>query len=154
MGAVSQHQQQAAVKTMNNIKALLFLVTITHKATSGENCFDPPGVTGPCRASFPRWTYRRGVGCSPFKYGGCRGNGNNFNTAAQCQATCQGTSVGGGGGGVGGGGLRTVQSVCDLQPFLFGSCRFSLQRWSYVWQTNSCQPFTYSGCDSGAPVNR
>ena len=45
---------------------------------------------GPCRGRFVRWYYdsdaRR---CRMFTYGGCRGNGNRFDSAEQCRRTCQ-----------------------------------------------------------------
>ena len=48
-----------------------------------------PMSVGPCRGSFIRWYYdtdtRR---CRMFTYGGCRGNGNRFDSADQCRRTC------------------------------------------------------------------
>nr|CAH8840426.1 unnamed protein product [Trichobilharzia regenti] len=56
--------------------------------------FDPndcnlPKKTGKCRASFHRYFYdkKRGA-CQGFTYGGCDGNGNNFQTEEECQAKC------------------------------------------------------------------
>lgn len=46
-------------------------------------------MAGPCRGLFRRWYYnpvtRR---CSRFVYGGCEGNGNNFNSSHLCQQIC------------------------------------------------------------------
>ncbi|XP_075151248.1 kunitz-type serine protease inhibitor IX-like [Haematobia irritans] len=45
--------------------------------------------TGPCEALIPRYgfdvTQRK---CVLFNYGGCGGNGNNFNTETSCKETC------------------------------------------------------------------
>lgn len=46
------------------------------------------------------------------------------------------------------------QSSCNQSPFLYGNCGGNFRFWSYVWQTNSCQPFTYSGCGGGSLANR
>lgn len=54
-----------------------------------------PGDSGPCRSFIPRWSYSMTNGqCERFIYGGCGGNGNNFNTRAQCEARC--SNAGGG----------------------------------------------------------
>ena len=124
---------------------------------SGQNCFDSPGVKGPCKAAFKKWTYDGGI-CKEFLYGGCRGNENLFDSLSQCQALC------GGGGGQGGtrenqGGLDNSRisdkvSPCSFAPFVFGSCSFSLTKWSYVDKTRSCQAWQYSGCSEGIVANR
>ncbi|XP_013413037.1 papilin-like [Lingula anatina] len=44
---------------------------------------------GPCRANIPRWYFDSIDGaCKQFTYGGCKGNGNNFETELQCQGLC------------------------------------------------------------------
>ncbi|KAL6769731.1 hypothetical protein ACKKBG_A32140 [Auxenochlorella protothecoides x Auxenochlorella symbiontica] len=41
--------------------------------------------SGPCKAAITRWTYDGSKGsCTPFVYGGCKGNANNFETLEQC----------------------------------------------------------------------
>lgn len=48
-----------------------------------------PADMGPCRASDSRFFYNAAVGeCQLFRYGGCRGNLNNFQTIEQCQSQC------------------------------------------------------------------
>ncbi|OQV15699.1 putative Uncharacterized protein ZC84.1 [Hypsibius exemplaris] len=45
--------------------------------------------TGPCRALIERWAYNKKTHqCEQFDYGGCQGNGNNFETKAQCENRC------------------------------------------------------------------
>jgi hypothetical protein len=48
-----------------------------------------PAESGPCNAYFERFAFNgRTLTCEPFVYGGCGDNGNNFETAAACEATC------------------------------------------------------------------
>ncbi|XP_064648807.1 papilin-like [Lineus longissimus] len=45
--------------------------------------------TGPCKASFLRYFYNPVSNkCEEFLYGGCRGNGNRFNTVEMCEMIC------------------------------------------------------------------
>ncbi|XP_077551722.1 BPTI/Kunitz domain-containing protein-like [Haemaphysalis longicornis] len=45
---------------------------------------------GTCRAFLPRYYYSQASGtCEEFVYGGCHGNGNNFETAEECLKTCK-----------------------------------------------------------------
>lgn len=48
-----------------------------------------PAETGNCRAAFPRFAYNStSKMCYQFMYGGCGGNGNNFNAIGDCLAKC------------------------------------------------------------------
>ncbi|KAL3864684.1 hypothetical protein ACJMK2_006345 [Sinanodonta woodiana] len=50
--------------------------------------------TGPCRASVPRYYFDSSCQCcKKFIYGGCDGNGNNFQTVRQCLNKCKGKAV-------------------------------------------------------------
>lgn len=52
-------------------------------------CAEPLEV-GPCRGTYERFAYDPTYDiCGRFMYGGCRGNANNFLTAAECEQTCQ-----------------------------------------------------------------
>ncbi|KAM6166965.1 WAP, Kazal, immunoglobulin, Kunitz and NTR domain-containing protein 1 [Erethizon dorsatum] len=48
-----------------------------------------PAVQGPCQGWEPRWAYNPLLQqCQPFAYGGCEGNGNNFETRESCEEAC------------------------------------------------------------------
>ncbi|KAM7339970.1 hypothetical protein ACRRTK_000585 [Alexandromys fortis] len=50
-------------------------------------------VVGKCRASIPRWWYNVTDGsCQLFVYGGCEGNGNNYQSKEECLAKCAGVT--------------------------------------------------------------
>ncbi|KAM9354518.1 kunitz-type protease inhibitor 1-like isoform 2-T2 [Pholidichthys leucotaenia] len=55
-------------------------------------CTEPP-MTGPCRASFPRWYYDPlNQKCFSFTFGGCNGNQNNFEEEENCREECRGVT--------------------------------------------------------------
>ncbi|KFO34774.1 WAP, Kazal, immunoglobulin, Kunitz and NTR domain-containing protein 1 [Fukomys damarensis] len=48
-----------------------------------------PAVQGPCQGWEPRWAYNPLLQqCQPFAYGGCEGNGNNFESRESCEEAC------------------------------------------------------------------
>ncbi|XP_051997920.1 amyloid beta (A4) precursor protein b isoform X2 [Xyrauchen texanus] len=48
-----------------------------------------PARTGPCHAKLPRWYFVAETGrCTPFIFGGCGGNRNNFESEEYCMAVC------------------------------------------------------------------
>ncbi|XP_063000740.1 kunitz-type serine protease inhibitor 4-like [Elgaria multicarinata webbii] len=50
-----------------------------------------PKDPGSCKLSLLRYFYNPATNrCQKFIYGGCKGNGNNFETLEQCQKTCVG----------------------------------------------------------------
>ena len=53
-----------------------------------DPCSEPKKM-GRCRARFDRFYYNSKTGdCEPFTYGGCEGNGNNFQTIQLCRQQC------------------------------------------------------------------
>ncbi|VFV38734.1 kunitz-type protease inhibitor [Lynx pardinus] len=51
-------------------------------------------VTGPCRASFPRWYFDvEKNSCDNFIYGGCRGNKNSYLSKEECMHHCFGKQL-------------------------------------------------------------
>ncbi|VDO15207.1 unnamed protein product [Rodentolepis nana] len=48
-----------------------------------------PATSGPCKANLKRFFFDSTTGaCKDFIYGGCSGNGNNFETLDECMRTC------------------------------------------------------------------
>lgn len=57
--------------------------------TATERC-RLPVRKGVCRALIPRWSFDPSTGeCREFKFGGCDGNGNNFESQQQCENMCR-----------------------------------------------------------------
>ncbi|XP_035229120.1 neurogenic locus notch homolog protein 1-like isoform X1 [Stegodyphus dumicola] len=51
-------------------------------------------IAGPCREYFPRYYFNKDTQeCRPFIYGGCRGNGNNFEKRGECENICVNTNI-------------------------------------------------------------
>ena len=52
-----------------------------------SQCFEDPFEKGTCEDKLLRWSYNdQWKTCSPFVYGGCGGNANNFNSQEECEA--------------------------------------------------------------------
>ncbi|BFZ04337.1 hypothetical protein BsWGS_07376 [Bradybaena similaris] len=67
---------------------IIGMVAIQMSAALPSNCTleVEPGI---CLGSFERYYYDvTAAQCLKFTYGGCQGNGNNFETVEACQATC------------------------------------------------------------------
>ncbi|XP_021556452.1 kunitz-type protease inhibitor 2 isoform X3 [Neomonachus schauinslandi] len=78
-------------------------VTVSRKQDSDDlssDIFDyeeyctAKAVTGPCRASFPRWYFNAEKNsCDNFIYGGCRGNKNSYLSKEECMHHCFGKQL-------------------------------------------------------------
>ncbi|KFM23067.1 Amyloid beta A4 protein [Auxenochlorella protothecoides] len=61
-----------------------WMVVVASVSPQAEFCSQAVD-SGPCKAAITRWTYDGSKGsCTPFVYGGCKGNANNFETLEQC----------------------------------------------------------------------
>ncbi|KAL1429685.1 hypothetical protein MTO96_015853 [Rhipicephalus appendiculatus] len=80
---------------MNYLTSAVFLCTlICISYTYEKNTWRPagcklPAKPGPCKAYIKAWYYDPNkMKCQPFVYGGCRGNGNNFESKGKCESRC------------------------------------------------------------------
>ncbi|XP_065354303.1 papilin isoform X3 [Calliphora vicina] len=90
-----------------------------------------PKSQGPCTGYITKWYFDAERGrCEEFKYGGCYGTNNRFDSLEECQSLC-----------------TVSESVppCE-QPMDQGPCEGSFERWFYDNTTDVCHPFTYGGC--------
>ncbi|XP_037086588.1 papilin-like, partial [Pollicipes pollicipes] len=93
-----------------------------------------PSDAGPCTGRVERYFYSAATGrCQQFSYGGCEGNGNNFETARECTSRCTGSKIEPGG------------AICR-QRSLVGPCAGSFTRYYFDDTSKRCQQFIYSGC--------
>ncbi|VDO08493.1 unnamed protein product [Rodentolepis nana] len=80
--------------------------------------------------------------CEIFTYGGCQGNGNNFETEEECERRCGGSGTGSPpetGGTVSG-------DVCSL-PSEMGPCSDYVLKYTYNTSSGRCEMFYYGGCE-------
>nr|XP_054928943.1 tissue factor pathway inhibitor-like [Dermacentor andersoni] len=109
---------------------------------------------GLCAGYFPRFYFNNVTKtCEPFIYGGCQGNGNNFNTLEECNSTCWAS-------------LNphpfVITSAVDVPfwplsppeectyPADAGPCDAYMPRFFYSTLTKSCEQFVYGGCGGNA----
>ena len=88
-----------------------------------------PRSRGTCKGKYTRFYYDKTSGqCKGFKYSGCGGNLNNFESLSDCNHRC----------------------ICSRQ-LAVGTCSQGQPRYFYNKATGLCQVFAYSGC--GGNVN-
>ncbi|XP_056154598.1 tissue factor pathway inhibitor 2 [Lampris incognitus] len=113
---------------------LFALVSSVHSlfALPSQDACLLPQYKGPCRAKIARFYYNTLTQeCEGFNYGGCQGNGNNFESYPECRKTCFR--------------IPKIPQICRL-PQKVGPCRALLLRYSFNMTTMQCQPFHYGGC--------
>uniref|UniRef100_A0A914W4H0 BPTI/Kunitz inhibitor domain-containing protein n=1 Tax=Plectus sambesii TaxID=2011161 RepID=A0A914W4H0_9BILA len=124
----------------------------TTAADSSVICLEPLTI-GFCKEKWPKYYFdSASKSCSPFVYGGCMGNNNNFDTESDCQLACAPLLAP---NDVSAAAKPTTteppttaadSSAICLEPLAKGSCR-GLE-WKYYFDSvsKSCTLFEYSGC--------
>ncbi|XP_068601465.1 kunitz-type protease inhibitor 2-like [Brachionichthys hirsutus] len=113
--------------------------------TRSKDC-EAAADAGPCRAMFPRWFYDRDRrSCRKFVYGGCRGNGNNYDTEEGCVAACTGSLPSDSKEVVADGVSEEYKGMCMVTPDP-GPCRAAFTMFYYDSNTGDCLSFIYGGC--------
>ena len=65
-------------------------VAFSRRITPATDICTLPKEPGPCTAYFERWYLDSSDGyCKQFVFGGCQGNGNQFDTEEQCRTRCK-----------------------------------------------------------------
>lgn len=96
-------------------------------------------MKGPCDDVTDRWYFDdRAERCEQFKFGGCRGNKNNFMTERDCQNTCRRSEP-------------QSEDICEAGRD-HGDGDQSELKYFYNTETTTCEGFTYTG--SGGNGNR
>ncbi|XP_030369297.1 papilin isoform X5 [Scaptodrosophila lebanonensis] len=90
-----------------------------------------PKSSGPCQEFTKKWYFDADRNrCEEFRYGGCYGTKNRFDSLEQCQSRCS---------------ISDSVPPCE-QPAESGPCAGNFERWYYDNQTDICRPFVYGGC--------
>ncbi|GCB67867.1 hypothetical protein scyTo_0005216 [Scyliorhinus torazame] len=85
--------------------------------------------------------------CTQFWYGGCDGNGNRFDTEAECIAECTKTMLEESTSGPKPEAITlSAKDICELQRDE-GNCRNFSLKWYYDVKTKLCTRFWYGGCN-------
>lgn len=76
------------IQNDRSIKHFIYLAMTEEKTKSNDVCtLEKDG--GRCYGDFPRFYYdKNSKTCKEFTYGGCEGNGNNFEKLNDCVNTC------------------------------------------------------------------
>jgi len=115
--------------------------TLTPDPRDSVDVCQLPVDGGICRGSFPRFYFDTEANkCRLFNWGGCGGNGNNFESALQCDKICppQTSSTRPP--------ISGLTDRCNL-PRKEGNCTETSPRFFYDADEGRCKLFVYSGCN-------
>ncbi|XP_033735426.1 papilin-like isoform X3 [Pecten maximus] len=106
------------------------------KPSSGDTC-NNPAMRGPCSDYAVKWFHNStSKQCERFWYGGCQGNGNQFDNEEECARICVEKT-------------QDINLPCKL-PKDIGPCRALVPRFYFNQQTERCEQFGYGGCQGNA----
>ena len=107
-----------------------------------------PVDQGPCFAMYNRFAFDvESDRCRRFTFGGCEGNGNNFESLRECQERCP-SRVQNGEDDEPEIGLD-MELVCSM-PSEMGNCRSLTPMFWYNHANRRCELFMYGGCEGNA----
>ncbi|XP_072117594.1 collagen alpha-3(VI) chain-like isoform X1 [Mobula birostris] len=100
-----------------------------------------------CSEYSAKWFFdRKNNICAQFWYGGCDGNGNRFDTEAECNAECVKSIPEASISEPKPEGIMSAKDICQL-PRNEGTCRNFSLKWYYDVKTETCTRFWYGGCN-------
>lgn len=112
------------------IKNLLFILCL-------KDFCSFPLVKGTCDMSLRRYHFNQtDRQCHEFRYSGCNGNLNNFQSLDECIVFCRPVSPN----------SQDPAQICS-QPKVVGPCRAAWPRFYYNQSSHRCERFLYGGCD-------
>ncbi|KAK0412851.1 hypothetical protein QR680_006447 [Steinernema hermaphroditum] len=118
------------------------LCALEEKVENANNVCELERDSGPCTDAVSQWYFSKQDGeCRKFTFGGCRGNGNRFDTKEQCEKKCVVKSqnlV-----------MFEPKKVCT-QPFEKGPCSASEEQFYFDFNSGRCRSFTYGGCEGNS----
>lgn len=121
---------------------LLLIAVLAHSALA-DVCLMPKDP-GPCRALALKFYFNKDTKrCEILRYGGCQGNGNNFNSLKECHSACQDHLDDPSAGFA----VHLKSSQCML-PAVEGemACMAAIPKWTFNPVTARCERYTYGGC--------
>ncbi|XP_065321236.1 actinia tenebrosa protease inhibitors-like [Gordionus sp. m RMFG-2023] len=97
-----------------------------------------PKLKGPCKAFFPRYHYDpEQERCRFFTYGGCKGNGNNFESMGDCERACIPNETV----------TATTLTIFSLPSnYTTILSKSNITKYYYTDQEDICKPFIFTGC--------
>ncbi|XP_059351176.1 papilin-like [Daphnia carinata] len=114
------------------------------RQTREDTCSLPPVEPSnkECYKDIPSWTFDSAKGiCVRFRYGGCGGTTNLYQSLAECNSICGDNKP-----------VPIVSPSVCLQQMNAGSCFAAIPSFYYDTRRKQCMPFSYGGC--GGSENR